>query len=107
METDATRMCRLLVGLRSVNVLGVVDLLPAVPLVVHVETARLDPEACDSCGVDARLKDRDPVVLIDLPCFGRRTRLLWRKRRWRCPSPTCTRATWTETDPSIGHHGCG
>ncbi|PWG68641.1 ISL3 family transposase, partial [Enterococcus hirae] len=46
-------------------------------------------------------KDRDRVVLIDLPCFGRRARLLWRKRRWRCPSPSCMPASWTETDPSI------
>ena len=101
METDATRMCRLLVGLPSVNVLGVVDLLPAVPLVVHVETDLTDPEACGSCGAEARLKDRDPVVLIDLPCFGRRARLLWRKRRWRCPSSACATASWTETDASI------
>jgi transposase len=100
-ETDATRMCRLLVGLPSVNVLGVVDLLPAVPLVVHVETALEAPEQCDGCGVEARLKDRDRVVLIDLPCFGRRARLLWRKRRWRCPTVSCATATWTETDPSI------
>lgn len=83
------------------NVLGVVDLLPPVPLIVHVETALVDPEQCDGCGVEARLNDRDPVVLIDLPCFGRRSRLLWCKRRWRCPSSACTTATWTEIDPSI------
>ena len=78
MIIDPIRMCQLLVGLPSVNVLGVVDLLPGVPLVVHVETALDDPEQCDGCGTRAWVKDRDPVVLIDLPCFGRRARLLWR-----------------------------
>lgn len=35
------------------------------------------------------------------PCFGRRARLLWRKRRWRCPRPSCATASLTETDPTI------
>lgn len=47
MITDPVRMCQLLVGLPSVNVLGVVDLLPDVPLVVHVETALDSPAQCD------------------------------------------------------------
>ena len=83
------------------TVLGVVDLLPSVPLVVHVETALEDVDSCEGCGTRARIKDRDPVALIDLPCFGRRSRLLWRKRRWCCPNPLCPMGSWTETDPSI------
>ena len=39
METDATRMCALLVGLPDVNVLAVDDTDPTAPLRVHVETA--------------------------------------------------------------------
>ncbi|MFP5308812.1 MAG: transposase family protein, partial [Actinomycetes bacterium] len=88
-ETDATRMCRLLVGLPTVTVLGVVDLMPSVPIVVHVETMLEEPERCGGCGTAATLKDRDRVALVDLPAFGRRARLVWRKRRWRCPDPGC------------------
>ena len=39
MESDATRMCELLIGLPDVTVLGIVD--EPGPLVVHVESAGL------------------------------------------------------------------
>jgi transposase len=42
------------------------------------------------------------VELVDLPCFGRPTRLLWHKCRWRCPEPSCPVASWTEEDQRIG-----
>jgi len=38
------------------------------------------------------------VELVDLPCFGRRTRLVWCKSRWRCPNPTCSTVTFVEVD---------
>ncbi len=31
--------------------------------------------------------------------LGRPTRLLWRKRRWRCPDADCDARSWTETSP--------
>ena len=70
METDATRMCALLVGLPDVNVLAVDDSNSTSPLRVHVETtaARV---GCASCGTRARLKDRRQVALVDLTAFGR------------------------------------
>ena len=71
METDATRMCALLVGLPAVNVLAVDDDDPAGPLRVHVETTATTV-ACRSCGTKARVKDRRQVALVDLPAFGRR-----------------------------------
>jgi transposase len=43
------------------------------------------------------------VELVDLPVFGRPTRLVWVKQRWRCP--TCRRA-WTEQDPEIASARC-
>ena len=97
MELDPTRMCELLVGLPAVNVLGVeeTDLLR-----VHVETAAERPR-CDGCGGRVWVKDRPVVELVDLPCFGRRTRLVWRKRRWRCPSGSCPVGSWTEEVPAI------
>ena len=101
METDATRMCQLLVGLPTVTVLGVVDEDPNVPIVVVIETLLEASERCAECGSPARIKDRDPVLLADLPAFGRCARLLWRKRRWRCPDVSCAAGSWTELAPQI------
>lgn len=96
MERDAIRMCELLVGLPEVRVLGVaVD-----PLVVEVETIA-DVAGCASCGTVAIGKGRRIVELVDLPAFGRSTRLRWRKRRWRCPETTCAQTSWTEENHRI------
>jgi transposase len=72
-----------LLGLPEVNILGVEDVAGGS---LFVET-RAGRPGCPSCGVPANLKDRDPVLLVDLPAFGRRTRLLWRKRRFCCLDP--------------------
>ena len=90
-------MCALLVGLPDVNVLGV-EL--NVPIRVHVETVGERP-GCDGCGGAARVKDRPVVELVDLPCFGRPTRLVWHKRRWCCPADGCASGSWTEDAPGI------
>ena len=100
METDATRMCALLVGLPAVNVLAVDDDDPAGPLRVHVETTATTV-ACRSCGTKARVKDRRQVALVDLPAFGRRAVLVWHKRRWCCPDVDCETKTFTEVDARI------
>ncbi|HEX2700196.1 MAG TPA: ISL3 family transposase, partial [Acidimicrobiales bacterium] len=73
---------------------------PSRPIVVHVEMPRARP-GCAECGVIAWIKDRPAVVLVDLPCFGRPTRLVWHKHRWRCPDPDCEVASWTAEDPAI------
>jgi transposase len=98
-EHDPTRMCELLVGLPDVTVLGVDDL-PEGLLWVRVES-RLDQGWCRSCGVRAALKDRPVVALVDLPCFGRATKLVWRKHRWWCREPSCPAGSWTITDERI------
>ena len=100
MESDPTRMCELLVGLPQVNVLGVVDVVDGV-LRVHVET-RVSRTGCAGCGVIARVKDRPVIELVDLPSFGRPTRLFWHKRRWCCLEKSCPAKTWTEVDVRIG-----
>ena len=98
MPDDRTSvMLERLVGLPRVRVLAVED----DPLRVHVETRLDDAERCPTCGSGARVKDRDRVPLTDLPCFGRRAVLVWHKRRWRCPEPSCPTTTWTETAPAI------
>jgi len=99
-ETDATRMCALLVGLCDVNVLAVDDTDPVSPLRVHVETT-VDTVGCASCGTRARIKDRRQVALVDLAAFGRPAVLVWHKRRWLCPDEDCEVKTFTEQAPSI------
>lgn len=100
METDATRMCQLLVGLPTVTVLGVDDDRSDASIVVHVETVAERPD-CMACGAPATVKDRDLVRLVDLPAFGRSARLVWRKRRWACPAAGCEVRSWTELAPDI------
>ena len=75
-EIDPIRMCRLLVGLRDISVLGVVDWMPSTPLVVHIETAPASPAVCAGCATEAVTRGRRQVTLTDLPAFGRQTRLV-------------------------------
>jgi transposase len=56
---------------------------------------------CSGCGVRARLHDRRPSWVRDLPAAGRPVTLVWVKRVWRCVEPRCPRRTWTETSPAI------
>ena len=51
------------------------------------------------------MKDRRLVELVDLPSFGRPTRLVWHKRRFRCPEANCPHGSWTEQDPLIAPPG--
>ena len=99
METNATRMCALLVGLPDVNVLAVDDQAGA-PLRVHVETVEV-VTGCAGCGTRAWVKDRPEVALTDLPAFGRPAVLVWHKRRWSCPDVDCDTKTWTEQAPRV------
>jgi len=98
-ESNPIRMCELLVGLPAVTVLGVVSR-DDEPLRVHVERVAAIA-GCPVCGVVAHVKDRRQVELVDLPSFGRPTRLVWHKRRFRCPEPSCPHGSWTEQDPLI------
>jgi transposase len=41
------------------------------------------------------------VPVRDLSCFGRPARLVWRKRRWRCPDGDCDARTWTESSEFV------
>jgi transposase len=99
-EREPTRVCELLVGLPEVAILGVEDG-PDGELCVHVE-CRKRATFCEACGIEARLKERPAIALVDLPCFGRRTRLVWHKRRFSCPDELCPRASWTEEEHRIG-----
>ena len=98
MESNPTHICELLVGLGDVDVLGVVDE-PDAPLVVHIGTRRRPP--CGGCGGVVWSKGSAAVRLVDLPAFGRPVRLVWRKRRWRCPAGGCEVGSFTEVDERI------
>jgi len=91
--------CVALVGLPDVVILDVEDV-PGAALRVHVELART-PQGCPTCGVIAHVKDRRPVELVDLSMGGRPMRLVWVKRRFRCPEPSCPKGSWTEDDLRI------
>jgi transposase len=97
--TDPRRVCRIIVGLPDVNVLGVVDV-AGDPLRITIEQSG-DRPSCVGCGAGAVVKDRDVVELVDLPAFGRPVRLAWRKVRWSCPDQDCPVTTWTWADPRI------
>jgi transposase len=92
-------MCELLVGLPDVNVLGIDDE-SGHPLAIHVECRGVRPR-CPSCSGAVVVKDRPVIQLIDLPAFGRPTRLMWRKHRWLCTNGLCPTASFTEEDPRI------
>ena len=81
METDPTRVCVLLVGLLDVSVTGVGDW--PCWLRIAIEARHRRP-VCARCGSGAHGHGRRVVVLVDLAVFGRVSRLVWTKRRWRC-----------------------
>ena len=99
MVVDPTRMCELLVGLGDVEVVGIDDDV-GVPLRVHIRRRAARPD-CDGCGGRLWSDGEKLVELVDLPAFGRPVRLVWHKRRWRCPSSECSAGTVTEQDPRI------
>ncbi len=99
MPPETTCFCDLFVGLPDVRLL---DLRSAdgSSLVMTIETAPA-VVGCPTCGSIAESKGRDRVALVDLPCFGRPTRTVWVKRRFRCPDPDCETKSWTERDDRI------
>jgi transposase len=88
------------VGLPEVHILGVDDEVNGF-LCIYIESRAQRP-GCAHCGVLAQIKDRTAVELVDLPCFGRPTRLIWHKCRWRCPESSCPVGSWTDENERIG-----
>jgi transposase len=84
-----------LLGLDGLAVTGVAD--GPHGLVVDLVTADERARRCPECGTLARRpKGRRVTRPRDLPVGGRRTRLRWCKRRWRCDEAGCGRASFTE-----------
>jgi transposase len=95
---DGTGLAEALLGLPGFRVLEVSETVEE--LVIVVETI-VEVEGCCACGSRAAAHERRPTAIRDLACFGRPARLVWRKRRWRCPEPACARKTWTESSEHL------
>ncbi len=90
--SDGIGLAEKMLGLPGLVVLDVED--GVGELVVRVESAT-KKASCPSCRRRADAQDRVEVHLRDLHCFGRPTRLVIRKRRWRCRTKGCIKKTWT------------
>ena len=99
MAVDFTRALLLIVGLGPGVAVTEVGGRHGGPLVIGVELAARP--CCVGCGGEVWAHDVNPVGLADLPAFGRAVRLVWNKRRWRCPSGSCAVRTFTEQQPRI------
>ena len=86
--------CDLLVGLDGLRVIGV-ERDDGGALRVTVES---EPEVmgCPTCGVVAHGHGRVLVRLVDAPWAGRPVTIVWRKRRWLCPEPACSKRSFVE-----------
>jgi transposase len=98
---DATR----LLGLAGLAVERVA-LTPLGVRLVQLVTADPDATRCPDCG--ERSTSGNEWTLIrprDLPVGGTGVLLQWRKRRWRCRTATCVRASFTEQVPAVPARG--
>ena len=91
--SDGTGLAEALLGLDGFRVLEVAE--GPDEVVVSIETTAT-VVGCSACGTKALPHERRVSEIRDLACFGRPARLVWNKRRWRCPEPDCTAKTWTE-----------
>ena len=85
--------CDLLVGLDGFHVIDVGERAGVVRVVVETPASVM---GCRVCGVVASSHGRRDVRLVDVPCFGRPVRLVWRKRTWRCAETMCPARSFTE-----------
>ncbi len=77
-----------MLGLPGFRVLAVSEYAGEVEQAVETTTAE---GWCPGCGVAAKLHDRRPTWVRDLPGAGRSVTLVWVKRVWRCHQPLCLR----------------
>lgn len=92
--------CDVLVGLAGLHVIAVRLDAERDVLEVTVESA-LARMGCVACGVVAHSHGRRDVTLVDVPCFGRPVRLVWRKRTWCCVDDACTMGAFTERNDDM------
>ena len=90
---DGSGLAEALLGLDGFRVLEVSETPDEVT--IRIETTAT-VVGCGACGSRAVAHERRPVAVRDLACFGRPARLVWCKRRWRCPERDCAARSWTE-----------
>ncbi|WP_051217697.1 transposase family protein [Nocardioides insulae] len=104
-DTGYCVRCHLLVGLDGFHVVEVAEVDERQgwrgPFLRVMRESQPRLGACRSCGVVARSHGRRQVRLVDTPCLGRKTELVWRKRTWRCVEPFCPARSFTEQDARI------
>ncbi|MBA2638389.1 MAG: transposase [Nocardioidaceae bacterium] len=63
----------------------------------------VDEHACPRCGVlvDGKPYDVRESRIKDLPVGHRAPRVVWRKRRYRCPEPRCSQRVFTERSVQV------
>jgi transposase len=94
---DATSCCpETIVGLPGFTILAAGEYGGELELLVETTAGSVH---CAQCGKRAKAHDRREHLLRDVPIGGRATVLVWRKRIWRCPDPSCTVRTCTEQHP--------
>ena len=92
--------CDVLVGLDGLHVTAVEADVGTGALTVVVES-EANVVGCHSCGVVAHGHGRVKVRLVDAPAMGRPVTIVWRKRRWVCPEPSCPVRSFVEQNESI------
>jgi len=97
---DYCQRCDLHVGLERLHVIAVERDDGGGALTITVESQH-GVMGCHGCGVVAHGHGRVEVRLIDAPAMGCAVRIIWRKRRWVCPEPTCPIRSFVEQDERI------
>ncbi|MFI7700672.1 transposase family protein [Nonomuraea sp. NPDC049480] len=70
--------------------------------VVHVVPKRSGPPICPDCGLPVgRAKEWVAAQAAHVPIGLKPVTLVVHKRRWRCDTPWCERASFTEQVPPI------
>ncbi len=90
--------CDLLVGLEGYHVIDV-EREPDL-LTVRLESAP-GPMGCPARGVVASPRGRRTRRLVDTPCFGTPVMMVWVKRTWACPEPTCPVKSFSEVNEDL------
>jgi len=98
MSDHGIGLAEALLGLDGFRVLAVTE--DAGEVIIRIETTT-DVTSCGGCGHRAESQDRVDRHIRDLACFGRPSRLVWAKRRWRCRHMGCAAKTWTEASSAV------
>lgn len=105
-DAPGDEVTRALTGLADYVVVAATDD-PVEGLVIDVVARRCEAP-CPGCGVfSARVKSVRAAMVTDAPAQGRRCRLRVARRAFRCDTPGCERASFTEASDEVPPPGAG